>query len=202
MRKAIVTLAVLSMVGIASADLVVLRDLTDEIYLSPRAGVTYVGRDATGSFYNATNDGYNVLDANLYEPGGPTEGGAFLDITDDTIEIILMYDDAAGGEDLGFWLRMYAGEWDPVEEQYSYLGWANANFIVPNDGQWHTFTKAVGDFEEPFGDPALWAQIYKYRVDAVKWGAGNDFIFGLGSIPEPTSLTLLALGGLALLRRR
>jgi len=201
MRKAIVALAVLGVVGAASADVVVLRDLTDEAYLSPRAGVTYIGRDATGSFYNATNDGYNVVDANLYMEGGPTEGGNYLDITDDTIEIILMYDDAAGAEDLGYWVRMYAGTWDPEAGEYNYVGWANANFTVPNDGQWHTFAKAVADFEEPFGDPALWAQIYKYRVDAVKWGAGNDFTFGIGSIPEPASLTLLALG-LVLLRRR
>jgi hypothetical protein len=205
MRKAITVLALLSMVSIASADLVVLRDLTDEAFLSPRDGVTYIDRDETGSFFAATLAGYNVVDANLYMEGGPTEGGNYLDITDDTIEIQLFYDDTTSTAplELGYWVRMYAGQWDPDAGAYNYWGWANFACVVPNDATWHTFTKDVSEFEEPFADPSWYAQIYKYRVDAVKWDPSDPyFTMGIGSIPEPATLSLLVLGGLALLRRR
>jgi hypothetical protein len=202
MRKTVVALAVLGIVAATSADVIVLRDLTDEAFLSPREGVTYSGRDEIGSFFSATVAGYNVVDANLYMEGGPTEGGNYLDITGDSVQIELLYDDAQGGEELGYWVRMYAGEWDPDAGEYSYIAWGNFFCSVPNDGMWHSFTRYVDDFDEPFGDPSLLAQIYKYRVDAVKWDTVEPFTMGIGSIPEPASLGLLALGGLVLLRRR
>lgn len=50
------------------------------------------------------------------------------------------------------------------------------------------------------------SQIYKFRFDIVYWDAAyspNTFCFDqLTVTPEPASLAVLALGGLALLRRR
>lgn len=197
MRVVIGLIAVLGLVSVASADLIVLRDITPDTDLAPRAGVTPMGRDAVGSFYEGINPGYNVVDANIMHDG------AFMDMTDDTVEVQLYCDVDDGTDWVGYWVRFYYGTWDGTEYQFGGAT-ANAFFEVTNDGAWHTFTKAVADFDEPFGDPMLYQSIYKYRVDAVHWAAGeaNPITFGIGSIPEPASLSLLVLGGMAVLRRR
>jgi hypothetical protein len=189
-------MVVLATVSVASADLLVLRDMTPDTDLSPRDGVTPMGRDATGSFFQGINGGYNVIDADIMHDG------EFLDMTDDTVEIQLSASVNDGSEWVGYWVRFYTGTWNGTE--YEYGGWANAFFEVTNDGAWHTYTKAVADFDEPFADPTLYESIYKYRVDAVHWTASEDnpVMVGIGSIPEPASLSLLVLGGLAVLHRR
>lgn len=202
MRKVVVALMVLCFAAASSEALIVLRDITDWAYLAPRAGVTASGQDDVGQMFEGTVGGYNVVDANLYLPGGPTEGGNFLDFTGETIQMSLMYNDSdpAAPAELGFWVRMYAGTWDG--SAYSFKGWANASIAVPNDGAWHTFQKDIGSFEEEFADPNDWTIIYKYRVDAVKWDVPVPFEFGVAAVPEPTTMSLLGLAGLALLRRR
>jgi hypothetical protein len=96
-----------------------------------------------------------------------------------------------------------------------YLEWAKI-VTLPLDGSWHTISSDFEDLtpQNAATDPITQAQLghedLEIRVllrdlhdgDPVPEGKVRMRVDQVQAFPEPTSLSLLALGGLALLRRR
>lgn len=164
MKKAIVVLSVLCLVGTASATTVTewCHDWSDNLdYISPRAGVENLRNWNGGAVMDATAHGYSVVDVNMYDP---LFGEQWLDMTphmpadypsatssggEFCLSLMIDFSTAENPPDPppatgGFWLRVYSGTYDPgdppdIPPSYGYNGWQNYFFDVPADGMWHDF---------------------------------------------------------------
>jgi len=111
------------------------------------------------------------------------------------------------GDELGLWLRVYSGTWDPQSQQWQFG--ARAGWFMPAkvDEGWFETTKDFKQPEDLYNNiPLDYTKIYAFRFDVVYWDAKytpNTMSFDhFEIVPEPTTLGLLSLGLLRSLRRR
>ncbi len=98
--------------------------------------------------------------------------------------------DGQGGNNLhfSFW------DWNRNGGDWANGGAAVASIAIPNDTNWHTYLLDMSSFNR--------SSVGGVRFYTNYLGAGNYYIDDLEMVPEPATLSLLALAGLGLLRRK
>lgn len=174
--------------GAFAAD-VNLSEITNESFLLP-VNTTFIEHDSTGSLFAASNIGYNTARIDLSSDSSTgVQDGNFLDITiNDSISIDLLYDNPNPTSGGAFIIRMWTATWNgsnyvPTGRQHTHV----FNWI--NDGQWHTYTQPINDFEHPIDDLSEVTKIYAYSIDAVQWDpVVVPYTLGVGSVATPLAV--------------
>lgn len=218
MRTIACVLAVLGLSGAAfAAQIGYSNDFSSLAEVGTRAplGAPYLNDPDFPSFASANipqgSTGYFMFDIGTGAYGDAGVIGAPIDVSNGQLTLKWKYaytgtDTPPAGDPIGLWLRVYSGTQNP-DNSWTFGARAGYFFEAKVDQGWTETTKPINAPEDLYqGIPLDPKNVYKFRFDVVFWDAkytpASVSFDQLTVTPEPASLALLGLAGLALLRRR